>query len=206
LLGDALAVPAKYCFTNTSRFAPVDKQPLIVFAGRFSAQKRPLLFVEAIASLRRRHAAAADGWRFAMYGAGSLEAAVRERIASLGVPIEVTRTPDMAPVFARSRLFVSTQAYENFTSLAMLEAMAAGNAIVAERTGQTDEFVTDGGNGYLVEPATAEAFADAIAKYLMNPGRHDRMAAASRRLAVDVHTIDHFAGDIAAFWKALLTA
>ena len=196
---------AKYCFTDPQRFQPGEKRPLVIYAGRLSNQKRPLLFVDAVARLHRDHPAQAAGWQFAMYGAGPLEAAVRARIAGHGLTdrLSLTSTPDMAPVFAASRLFVSTQAHENFTSLAMLEAMAAGNAVIAERVGQSGEFVKARDNGYLVSPATPEAFADAMADYIGSPAAHDRMAAASRALAVDVHNIEHFAADIAAFWQSL---
>jgi len=199
---------AKYCFTDPRRFQPGAKVPLVIYAGRLSEQKRPLLFVDAVGHLHRAHAELASRWQFAMYGAGPLEAAVRARIAEQGLTdrITLTRTPDMAPVFATSRLFVSTQAHENFTSLAMLEALAAGNAVIAERVGQSGEFVRPGENGYLVEPATAEAFATAIADYISSPDRHERMAVASRTLAVEVHNIEHFAADIGAFWTSLLAA
>ena len=109
-------------------------------------------------------------------------------------------------MLSRSRLFVCTQALENFTSLAMLEAMAAGNAIVAEDVGQTREFVRDGENGLLVAPGTAEAFADAIAEYLRHPEWHAPMAAASRRLTTEVHTIEHFADDLQTFWRDVLAS
>lgn len=201
----ARVTAARYCFTDPIRFMPADKERVILYAGRMSVQKRPMLFVDAVASLRLRHAQLADGWRFAMYGAGPLEAQVQERIGALGLQhlVTVSRTPDMAPVFARSSLFVSTQAHENFTSLAMLEAMSAGNAVIAERVGQTDWFVRDGENGLLVDGATPEAFADAMAQYLAAPARHAAMAEASRRIVVEEHNIEHFAGDIGAFWETL---
>jgi glycosyltransferase involved in cell wall biosynthesis len=203
----AIITAAAYCFTDTRRFVPGSKTPTVVFAGRLSNQKRPLVFVDSVASLLRRHRGVADGWRFVMYGAGPLEGAVRDRIAHHGLAerIELTRTPEMAPVFAASRLFVSTQAHENFTSLAMLEAMAAGNAVVAENVGQTSEFVKHGENGLLVESAEPDAFADTIADYLRHLERHEPMAAASRRLAADVQTIEHFAADITAFWRRMMS-
>jgi glycosyltransferase involved in cell wall biosynthesis len=198
---------ARFCFTDTQRFQPAPvKDKLIVFAGRLSEQKRPLLFVDAVASLRTRYPQLVAGWRFEMYGQGVLGAAVADRIAQLGLADAITMTHaiDMAPVFARSRVFVSTQAFENFTSLAMLEAMAAGNAVIAENVGQSAEFVHHAKNGFLVSPPTATAFADAIADYLTHPERHDALAAASRALATNVHTIEHFADDITAFWRAVL--
>jgi glycosyltransferase involved in cell wall biosynthesis len=110
---------------------------------------------------------------------------------------------DMASILARRRLFVSTQAIENFTSLAMLEAMAAGNAVIAEDVGQTGEFVHHRVNGYLVRPASAGAFAEAIAAYLENPGAHDAMVNVSCALVTDVQTLEHFADDITLFWQDL---
>jgi glycosyltransferase involved in cell wall biosynthesis len=198
---------ARFCFADTARFTPSAKQRLVVFAGRLSGQKRPGLFVDAVASLLARYSELAKDWRFEMYGTGVLEARIRERIDELGLSQAITlhRALDMAPVFAKSKLFVSTQALENFTSLAMLEAMAAGNAVIAEDVGQTSEFVRDD-NGILVSPATDEAFADAMAVYLKNPERHDAMARASRRLATEVHTIDHFAADLTTFWRDVLAA
>jgi glycosyltransferase involved in cell wall biosynthesis len=204
---DMVVQAARFCFTDPQRFRPAPlKEQLMVFAGRLSEQKRPILFVDAVAALRRRHPQLAAGWRFEMYGHGVLGDRVADRITELGLRdvIALTHAIDMAPVFARSRVFVSTQAFENFTSLAMLEAMASGNAIIAENVGQTSEFVRHQENGLLVSPPTPEAFADALADYLRRPERHEAMAAASRAIATDVHTIEHFAEDITAFWRAVL--
>jgi glycosyltransferase involved in cell wall biosynthesis len=201
--GTGMVRAARYCFTEPARFVPAPrKDNLAVFAGRLSAQKRPVLFVEAVARLRQRHPDLMAGWRFELYGRGDLEAHVRQRIGELGLSdvMSLSHGSDMAPVFARSRLFVSTQKFENFTSLAMLEAMAAGNAIIAEDVGQTREFVRDAENGYLVSSASAEGFADALVRYLERPDDFDRFARASRALTTEVHTVDHFVDDIMAFW------
>lgn len=207
LAGSAIVHAARFCFTEPARFRPAaTKERLIVFAGRLSHQKRPLLFVDAVASLREREPDLVAGYRFELYGKGLLDEEVRDRIAvhRLGGVLTQKHGADMAPVFARSQVFVSTQAIENFTSLSMLEAMAAGNAIIAEDLGQTREFVRPGENGLLVEDESPDAFADAIAQYLRNPQWHAPMAAASRAIATDIHTIEHFAGDIEAFWSAVL--
>jgi glycosyltransferase involved in cell wall biosynthesis len=198
---------ARFCFTNPGRFAPAaEKEQLIVFAGRLSTQKRPLLFVEAVAALRERWPELIRGWRFEMYGGGPLEAAVRQSISRQGLNdlMVLTHTPDLSGVFARSRIFVSTQALENFTSLAMLEAMAAANVIVAENVGQTLEFVRPGENGFLASAPTVDAFVDALAECLRCVDSHEALGAESRRLATEVHTVAHFANDIASFWHDVL--
>lgn len=206
IAGRTLIRAARYCFTDPARFAPMEpKENVVVFAGRLSEQKRPLMFVDAVATLLRQQPDLIAGWRFEMYGLGVLEPEVRRRIAEhrLEAILILSSTPDLAPVLARTRLFVSTQAVENFTSLAMLEAMAAGNAVIAEDVGQTAEFVKHGDNGWVVRPATAASFATAIADYLRQPQRHDDLARASRAIATEVHTIGHFAADLGEFWGRL---
>ena len=200
----AIVRAARFCFADPQRFRPeAGKDNIVVFAGRLSQQKRPGLFVEAVARLRQEHPGLVRDWRFVMYGGGVLHADVVGLIAAhrLEDIVTVTSSPDLAPVFARTRLFVSTQALENFTSLAMLEAMAAGNAVVAEDVGQTGEFVVHGDNGLLVAPASPETFAAAIAQYLRHPEWHDRMALASRTRATEIHTIEHFVEDLITFWR-----
>jgi glycosyltransferase involved in cell wall biosynthesis len=207
IAGHPLARAARFCFTEPDRFSPQPiKERIILFAGRLSEQKRPIMFVDAVARLRQREPELLRGWRVSLYGRGVLEPAVRERIAQLGLSdiATLTHSIDMAPAFARSRLLVSTQAIENFTSLSMLEAMSAGNAVIAEDVGQTREFVRHQQNGLLVASASADAFADAIAEYLRHPERHDAMAKASRSIATDEHTLEHFAEDITTFWSDVL--
>lgn len=208
IAGAALLRAARYCFTEPRRFSPARKEKLIVFAGRLSHQKRPLLFVDTVAELRRSHARLIEGWRFGMYGRGVLEPEVRARIVEAGLQdiVLLDHASDMSPVFARSQVFVSTQAFENFTSLAMLEAMAAGNAVIAEDVGQTREFVRDGVNGFVAKDASPAAFADAVGRWLRSPELHGTMAAASRMVATEIHTIDHFADDITAFWADVVRA
>jgi len=204
----AVVRAARFCFTDPDRFRPAaTKLPLIIFAGRFSEQKRPLLFVEAVARLRQAEPGLVNRYRFRMYGKGALQAQVNSRITELGLEqvIEVTHAVDMAPVFAESQLFISTQAIENFTSLSMLESMAAGNAIIAEDVGQTREFVRHGENGLLVSEPTADAFAAALAAYLRAPEWHAPMARSSRAIATDVQTRERFADDITAFWQAVVS-
>ena len=195
---------ARFCFTDVSRFRPSPaRDNVIVFAGRLSEQKRPLLFVDAIAEVADRSPALLAGWRAEMYGRGALAERVRQRIRERHLDGRLTlgHSHDLAPVFARSRLFVSTQALENFTSLAMLEAMAAGNAVIAENVGQTSAYVHDGDNGFLVDEPTPDAFARAIERYLSHPELYQRMGAASRAVATEEHTIEHAPGDIVAFWQ-----
>ncbi|MCB1738819.1 MAG: glycosyltransferase family 4 protein [Gammaproteobacteria bacterium] len=195
LKGNPTIVPARYCFVDTQRFQPAEeKDNHVVFAARLVPGKRPSLFVKAVQLARARAPELFRGWRFSIYGGGPLLEQVRGEISRLGLGdlCEVAQSADLAPAFARSRLFVSTQAYENFTSLSMLEAMSAGNAVLAFDEGQTSWFVHHQENGLLVRESTAESLAESLLTYLRAPHRHAGYQQASRRIATHEHCAGNF--------------
>jgi glycosyltransferase involved in cell wall biosynthesis len=75
-------------------------------------------------------------------------------------------------------------------SLTILEAMAAGVAIVATRVGGTPEVVADGVTGLLVPARSPSSLAEAIRTLARDPDRRRAIGTAAR-LAVERHfTID----------------
>jgi glycosyltransferase involved in cell wall biosynthesis len=174
---------------DAERFAPVSKQNLVVWAGRLDNQKRPLMFVEAIDALGRANPSLLNSWRFAMHGRGSLQGAIQAKIAQLGLDpwLTLTSMPDMKTVFGVSSVYVSTQDFENFSSMSMLEAMASGNAIVARPVGETARWVRDGVNGRLPAVDGVEGLCKVLGELLTSPESVERMGRASRRIALLEH-------------------
>jgi glycosyltransferase involved in cell wall biosynthesis len=131
---------------------------------------------------------------------------VRRAIEALGVDgIVRLRDPvDLRGTLRQSRLFVSTQETENFTSLAMLEAMACGNAILARDVGQTRKFVRPRANGILVASDDPDAVADGLLTYLNHPDLHAAWQMESRRITVEEHCRQNVLAEFEAFWLAAL--
>jgi len=77
------------------------------------------------------------------------------------------------------------------TSLACLEAMASGCAVVASRVGGLAELIEDGFDGLLVEPADPAQIADAVCKLL---SEHDLRRHLGRKARQKV--VKHFS------WRA----
>ena len=182
---------------NTS----VVKQNNIVYAGRLTIAKRPLMFVEALKILKEKNKLSNE-WNYFIYGKGNLEAEIIQKIKEYNLTefITVSHTPDMTHVFEESKCFISTQDFENFPSLAMNEAMAAGNAIISRNVGQTNLFVKHLVNGVLTDSDTAEGLANAIEYYISNPQLHEAMRNESIRLTEEVHTFENFKFQIENFW------
>lgn len=69
---------------------------------------------------------------------------------------------------------------EEALGTAVLEAMAAGKAVVASRVGGIPEAVVEGETGLLVPPADSEALAQAVGRLLENPDLRARMGESGR--------------------------
>ena len=181
------------------------KENLIVYAARFVHVKRPLFFIEAINILNTQKFNFRN-WKFKMYGKGDLDKKVSEAIVNYDLQelIEVDSNSEMVPVFEESKCFVSTQDFENFPSLSMNEAMAAGNVIIARDVGQTNLFVKDSLNGILLKSDNPTGLAKAIKWFINNPSKHSDMAYESVKLTTQVHNFENFKLQMNFIWDQIL--
>ncbi len=196
--------------TVTSRYSPQfatipfkEKQNSIVWAGRLTETKRPLMFLEAINLLKGKTA----DWKFFIYGKGPLETEVKNYIDKNNLSGLVTLSSHKNPkeVFVSTKCFVSTQDFENFPSLAMNEAMVAGNAIIARNVGQTDLFVKDNQNGFLLNEDSAQGLASKILEYIsLAESNKETMYSASIELTKTVHTYQNFKSQMENSWEEIL--
>lgn len=161
--------------------SPPPKEPLVTFAARLHPEKGALLFLDAVARVRATRPEA----RFALMGKGEMDLEVTRRLEALGLTGAVTRgfTTDLAPLLARSTVFVSCQRYENLGSSSLLEAMASGNAVVATDVGQTWRIVDDTVGCRVA--ADAPAIAGAISALLAEPDRAAGLGRAARQRVLE---------------------
>lgn len=97
-----------------------------------------------------------------------------------------TVEPDYLAELLRASRYVSAGIQNNAEglSLAVLEAMASGLPVVGTAiSGNTDDVVADGGNGYLVAPADEAALAEGILRVLMHASDHERLRDGARATA-----------------------
>ncbi len=197
---------AKYCFTNIEPYVARNKKNHIVWAARLIDVKNPLMFIEAVAIFKNCYWTKNYNWEFFIYGDGELKEEVQKKIKKLQLEdiLEYNYSNMMDSIFAQSKLFVSTQSYENFTSLSMLEAMALGNAVIARNVGQTNYFLKDKENGYIMKKDTPEELAFLMHQYITTPTLHQRMADKSIQIVKDIHNIENFINDMEQFWLNII--
>jgi len=75
--------------------------------------------------------------------------------------------------------------YPFVLSWGLLEAMAAGCAVVASCTPPVEEVMRDGENGYLVGFFDRDALADRVSEMLLQRDRQDKIRAAARQTVID---------------------
>jgi glycosyltransferase involved in cell wall biosynthesis len=168
----------------------VTRQPsLVAFVGRFSSEKQPLLFVDAIAEVRRQGVEC----RAVMLGQGPLLGELRRRVQEIGLAdvIEIGFTTRPLLRLAQSAIYVTLQSGDNYGSQSMLEAMGAGCAIIATDVGETERIITPD-VGLTIQGSIPE-LADALIQLLKDPSRTAQMGAAASDLARTEYSADRYA-------------
>jgi glycosyltransferase involved in cell wall biosynthesis len=76
-------------------------------------------------------------------------------------------------------------------SIAILEAMAAGKAIVATRVGDNGHVLEDGVTGLLANPRDIEGMSTALIRLADDPALRERLGEAAARKFAERFTLDH---------------
>jgi glycosyltransferase involved in cell wall biosynthesis len=154
---------------------PGDAPPLVVAVARHDPRKGLDVLIEALARVR----ASGIPFRACLVGGGSLLATHRRRVEDLGLA-SVVRVegfvPDPYPYLEDAHVFVQPSLGEGRGSLALLEALQAGAAVVASAVDGIPEDVVDGDSALLVEPGNPEALGAALARVLSDGDLRRRLA------------------------------
>ncbi len=156
-------------------------RPTLAFVGRLEPRKGLAVLLEAFSRLRADH----PGLRVLVVGDGDERDRALEAVpaAARGDVLLLGRVPadEVPQVYAASDLFVSPALGGESFGIVLLEAMAAGRAVVASDIPGYRSVLTDGQEGRLVPPGDVTALAQAIDRYLRDPAARRAAATAGRR-------------------------
>ena len=85
--------------------------------------------------------------------------------------------------------------------LTMLEAMAAGDAVVATRAGAAEMIITDGDDGMLAPIDDVEALVASLEPLMRDPERIEAMGERARARVVSAFSRDREADEISAVYR-----
>ncbi len=157
------------------------RRPVVGTVGRLEARKGH----EHLLAASRVMLARANGLRpqIVIVGDGPLRGRLAQAAAELGIDRSVHLTgtlSDVRAALAAMDVFVLPSREEGMSN-ALLEAMAAGRAIVATAVGGTGEIVDGERTGILVDADDVEAMASAILRLLTDPERAGQLGASAQR-------------------------
>lgn len=196
-------------FSIRSELGLPEDTPLVCWLGQITIRKDPAVFTQAARLVVDQH----DQAHFLLLGdvfgtrqenldlkknvLQAMEASpLKERAHFLGW------RRDALPILAQSTLLLHTARQEPLSRV-LLEAMAAGTAVVATEVGGTPEAVGDA--GMLAPPGDPAAMARALLDLLQDAGKRRGMEAAGRKRWRSLFMPDVMAQRIMALWDAVLS-
>ncbi|MGI9052513.1 MAG: glycosyltransferase family 4 protein [Ilumatobacteraceae bacterium] len=173
--------------------------PVVLFSSRLDAQKRPVDAVRAFALAAPDPSPAV----LAFVGSGDEEAAIVGEARRLGVDDRLRMVGyqlDVAAWLAASTAWIFPTERENF-SVALLEAMAAGCAVVATMCPGNDEVLVDGANALTFPIGDVGRAAQLLRQVLADAALRRRLGESAARTASN-----HSAGRMVEQYVELYTA
>lgn len=171
----------------------------ILFLGRVGDRKGVPQLGEALSRMQGD-----PGWRATIAGDGHVEAArVAAKEAGLAEHVDIpgwVGPEQVAELIANADIMVLPSFHENLP-ISVIEAMAAGLAIVVTPVGAVEDIITDEVNGLLVPPGDVDALTVALQRLVADPELRARLGQA----ALEVHRtrldMEPYLGAITNAWR-----
>jgi len=159
-----------------------DRDPVVITSvGRLAPYKGQEILIQAIDTAVRRGIDLEAFIVGDVYGdRHEYRTKLQSMASELGLVERVHFTgfqSDVRPFLRRCNIFVLSSVRAEGLGIVMLEAMAAGRAIIATDGGGAPEVVTDGENGVLIPPGNSDKMADAIVRLASNGNERKQLAA-----------------------------
>jgi glycosyltransferase involved in cell wall biosynthesis len=165
---------------------------------------------EAVEGVRLARAGHVDA-RLVIAGSGPEEAELRRHVAGteladhVSLPGAVFGERKIA-MLADIDVFVLATYHDEGLPYALLEAMAAGAAVIATRAGAIPDVMTEGVHGLFVPPRDPEAITRAIGRLATDRDLLARMSSACQRRIADSYSMERLAGDFSRLYSELCAA
>jgi glycosyltransferase involved in cell wall biosynthesis len=176
----------------------------ILFLGRIGDRKGVPQLGEALFRMK-----AVPGWRATIAGDGHVDAA-RAKAAEYGLTDRVELPgwvgPERVAEFIASADILVLPSFSENLPVAIIEAMAAGVAVVATPVGAVEDIVTDGETGLLVPPGDVEALRVALTRLVEDPALRRRLGAAGLALHRERLDLVPFADAMRRVWSEAAAA
>ncbi|MFH1588828.1 MAG: glycosyltransferase family 4 protein [Candidatus Diapherotrites archaeon] len=182
------------------------------FGKKFFASVKPLnknnadaiaFVIKAMKIVSEKH----PEYKYVIAGEGNEKAKLEELAKKLGIEKNIVfagwiDSEELPELYASSDFTVHSFIFRASTSIALLESMASGKAVVATESGEIKSIVKD--SGILAKPENPESIADAIIKLIENPAMKKEMGLKARKIAEENYSIKSVADKFEKLYNELI--
>ena len=176
---------------------------VVLTVADLNNQKGHRFLIEAIPDVLREFPTA----QFVLVGEGHIRPLLENLVREKGVARHVLflgRREDVPDLLATAQLVVLPSLFEGLP-LVLLEAMAAGKAVVATNVSGSKDVVVHGETGLLVEPANPHALSAAILHLLRSDAVRTQMEIRARERARNLFTVERMCEKTLEVYRSVLT-
>jgi glycosyltransferase involved in cell wall biosynthesis len=176
--------------------------PLIGIVGRLVPIKALDLFLDAASIVTKDD----PDVHFVIVGDGELWDRLHLEVQTLGLAHRVHFTGwrgDLAAVYSDLDVVVCCSRNEG-TPVSLIEACAAGRAVVGTQVGGIPDIIAAGVNGLLVPSGDPGALAGALEDLIADPARRESMGLAGRQIVMERHSSDRMVTELKEVYGKLL--
>lgn len=176
--------------------------PTVGIVGRLVPIKALDMFLDAASLLTKDN----PGIHFVIVGDGELWDHLHQDVQARGLARQVHFTgwrEDLEAVYGDLDVVVCCSRNEG-TPVSLIEACAAGRAVVGTKVGGIPDIIAAGVNGLLVPSGDAGALAVAVAGLISNPARRHAMGLAGRQMVMERHSSDRMVSELKDVYGRLL--
>lgn len=177
----------------------VDGRVRISFLGEVGARKGTPQLVQALGQIADR-----QDWTAVIAGNGALaETTAAAQQLGIGDRVSVPGWLDSAGtanVLRQTDIFVLPSFAENLP-MSILEAFAAGAAVIATPVGAVPDVITPDRNGLLVEAGDVDGLASALRRLIADPDLRNALGAAAKRDHAERYNIETYVARLEEIWR-----
>ncbi len=181
-------------------------RPVVGTVGRLEPRKGHDVLIRAMAGVVRQSPSAC--LLVAGHDPGGYAGELRALAARAGLEgaVKLVGFQEDVPAFLHALdVFAFASRSEGFGQV-VIEAMAAGKAVVASRIAPLTEIVVDGETGLLADPGDEAGFARALTRLLADPGEARRMGSRGRERVRRLFSAERMVEEILGLYDGLIRA
>jgi len=158
--------------------------------------------IMAMAIVSKKH----SGWKYVIVGEGQSRQMLEQQVKELGLQRNVFFTgfvenSEIPSVYAAAKIVAHSFAFKATTSIALIESMAVGKAIVATKSGEVEP--TTGNTVLLAKQKNEKSIAQCLTRLIESPALRKQLGKKARARAKQKYSIEGVAASFEKIYKRL---